>query len=142
MVGNGRAPRLALILPPMVLIAVVALGVAGRSPATPPRPSATVVAAAPIEARAPFATPSPRSDWPAAIAARNPAPRQREEGTDGLLGRLAFGLPGDTPYARPAPVNRFTLDDTRTSWSGLDSTPPWVRRLSVLGNDRADPSRR
>jgi hypothetical protein len=54
-------------------------------------------------------------------------PRAREEGTDGLMGRLPFGLANDTPYPPVERVNKFTIDDVlgRASWLG--TTPPWVR---------------
>ena len=119
-------------MPPVLLIAVVAVSlagrIAGRGPTTPSEPSAGVAAAGTAEpsarvafaarpgnivAPAPVATPSPRSDWPAAIAAR-----------------------------RAEPVNRFTRDDVRISWSGFDSTPPWVRRLGALSGFVTDPYER
>jgi hypothetical protein len=79
----------------------------------------------------------------AAVAERStPAGMAREEGTDGLMGRLPFGLPGDTPLVRLERANRFTLDDVRVSWSGYDSTPPWVRRIGALSNFRTDPYQR
>jgi hypothetical protein len=96
----------------------------------------------------PAATPSPswRSDWPAAISASHggstvrvdplgprgpltvPAGRRRVEGTDGLMGRLAFGLAGDTPLEPLVIANRFTIDDVALVVPRFDSTPPWVRR--------------
>ena len=91
------------------------------------------------------ATPSPRSDWPAAIADRNRpavAPREREEGTDGLMGRLPFGLANDTPYPLAESVNKFTIDDVLTGWSASDDTAPWSRRLGGLANYRTDPYER
>jgi hypothetical protein len=69
----------------------------------------------------------------------------REEGTDGLMGRLPFGLEGDTPLVRVerAPrLHRFAIDDVVVSWSALDTTPPWVRRLGGLPNYRTDPYQR
>ena len=99
---------------------------------------ASSVAAAP-----PTATPSPRSDWPAAIGPRVPPARlPREEGTDGLMGRLAFGLPNDTPTVRVTRENRFTIDDHIVAWAAFDRTPPWVRRLGGLVNFRTDPYQR
>jgi hypothetical protein len=91
----------------------------------------------------PAATPSARSDWPAALADRNrPVAREREEGTDGLMGRLPFGLANDTPYLPAERVNKFTIDDVRTGWSGSDDAPPWSRRLGGLANYRTDPYER
>ena len=61
--------------------------------------------------------------------------REREEGTDGLMGRLVFGLPGDTPYPSPVPrdrTDRFELDLVPTS-PHFDPVPLRGRRLGVLG---------
>ena len=44
-----------------------------------------------------------------------------------------------TPSQSASSLNRFTIDDVLTAWSPLDSTPPWVRRLDGLANDRSDP---
>ena len=91
----------------------------------------------------PASTPSPRSDWPAALADRDrPAAREREEGTDGLMGRLSFGLANDTPYPPAERVNKFTIDDVRTGWSASDDGPRWSRRLGGLANYRTDPYER
>jgi hypothetical protein len=69
----------------------------------------------------PPATPSPRSDWPAALADRNrPAP----------------------PYPPAERVNKFTIDDVRAGWSASDDAPPWSRRLGGLMNYRTDPYER
>ena len=103
------------------------------------------VASLPAATAATAATPSPRSDWPAAIADHNrPAvvPREREEGTDGLMGRLPFGLANDTPYPLAERVNKFTIDDVLTGWSASDDTAPWSRRLGGLANYRTDPYER
>ena len=70
---------------------------------------------------------------------------RREEGTDGLMGRLPFGLEGDRPLVPIDSVerlNRFTIDDRVVGWSTLDTTPPWVRRLGRLPNFRTDPYQR
>ena len=78
------------------------------------------------------------------MAGRTPPPpthRKREEGTDGLMGGIPFGLPNDNPYPSVEPVNRFTRDD-EVSATRLDTTPPWVRRLGALSNYRADPYQR
>jgi hypothetical protein len=130
------------------LAAVVAIGVLGRvsSPSTA-RPSASTVAQAaspePIVAAAP--TPSRRSDWPAAIGRRSTAPTgtprpDREEGTDGLMGGIPFGIPGDTPYPRRDAVNRFTIDDLVVTATRRDTTPPWVRRTGGLPTYVTDPA--
>lgn len=75
----------------------------------------------------------------------------REEGTDGLMGRLPFGLEGDTPLVAVDAVdagdaverrNRLTIDDAVVGWSTLDTTPPWVRRLGALTSYRTDPYQR
>jgi hypothetical protein len=80
---------------------------------------------------------------PAEPAVRTvPQGHRREEGTDGLMGRLAFGLSDDTPLVALEMVNRFTIDDVRSTWSSLDSTPPWVRRVGGLGNQKTDPYER
>jgi hypothetical protein len=102
------------------------------------RPAVPAVQEA-VAASLPAVTPSPRSDWPAALADRNrPATREREEGTDGLMGRLPFGLANDTPYPPAERVNKFTIDDVRTGWSAADDAPPWSRRLGGLTNFRTD----
>ncbi len=136
-------------MPPIVLVAVVAIAVAGRV-ADPARPAAPAAASAAARAGAAAtdpdvrsSTPSPRSDWPAAVAGRGLAlPVAREEGTDGLMGRLPFGLPNDTPYPRSEPVNRFVIDDVVAGWSSLDTTPPWVRRIGGLSSYVTDPYER
>ncbi|HET7703812.1 MAG TPA: hypothetical protein VFK35_10450 [Candidatus Limnocylindrales bacterium] len=116
-----------LLVPGLALAAVIGVGLAGGSgPAQiadgdPAPVSSTVVA--PLDT----------------TAARPTAPRRRETGTDGLMGRLPFDLP-------PAPVrplvNRFTIDDVRAAWSDLDTTPPWVRRIRGFGSYTADPYQR
>ena len=131
----------------MALIALAFVDV-DRSPEV-----AAVEAVAPAAAAAPVDTTvaSPvvtafRAEWPAAISGRGPAPAvpplPREHGTDGLMGRLPFGLPNDTPTIRVERANRFTLDDVQATWSGYDTTPPWVRRLGGLTNFRTDPYQR
>jgi hypothetical protein len=134
----------------VALIAVVAIAIAGRAggprpgPAeAPARLAVRAADASPPVSKA--ATPSPRSDWPAAIADRNRqavALREREEGTDGLMGRLPFGLANDTPYPLAERVNKFTIDDVLTGWSAADDAPPWSRRLGGLANYRTDPYER
>ena len=77
------------------------------------------------------------------MAARNRVkPLLREEGTDGMMGRLPFSLPDDTPVVPVTVANRFTIDDIRPAWSGNDATPPWVRRVGGLSNYRTDPYQR
>jgi len=126
-------------------MAIVAIAIAGRGsrpvPADQPAVPAVQEAAA---ASLPAVTPSARSDWPAAVADlnRSAAPREREEGTDGLMGRLPFGLANDTPYPPAERVNKFTIDDIRTGWSASDDAPPWSRRLGGLVNYRTDPYER
>jgi hypothetical protein len=79
--------------------------------------------------RLPAVAPIQRSDQ--AIA-----PRTREEGTDGLMGRLPFGLPNDTPYPRAERVNKFTIDDVLGRATSLGTTPPWVRSRGGEGATR------
>ena len=147
-----------VLLPAVLLIAVVVVAVGGRISTS--RPGVALVTAespaaaspAPVAVAAgaagasPEATASPRSDWPAAISRRNPAatvpPLPREHGTDGLMGRLPFGLPNDTPTIRVERANRFTLDDVQASRSGFDTTPPWVRLVAGLPRVRTDASQR
>jgi hypothetical protein len=135
----------------VALIAVVAIAIAGRAggprpgPAEGPANLAAQAADTSLPAAAAATTPSPRSDWPAAIADRNRqavALREREEGTDGLMGRLPFGLANDTPYPLAERVNKFTIDDVLTGWSAADDAPPWSRRLGGLANYRTDPYER
>jgi hypothetical protein len=135
------------------LVAVVAIAITGRGssarsvPAQAPVSPAVQIAAAslPAATATTAATPSPRSDWPAAIANRNHpavAPRERGEGSDGLMGRLPFGLANDTPDPLAERVNKFTIDDVLTGWSAADDAPPWSRRLGALANYRTDPYER
>ena len=77
------------------------------------------VQAAVAVASLPAVTPSPRSDWPAAIAERN---------------RRVY-----PPAER---VNKFTIDDVQAGWSASDDAPPWSRRLGGLTNYRTDPYER
>jgi hypothetical protein len=144
-----------VLLPAVLLIAVVVVALGGRmstsrvggAAVAVGSPAAVAVAAASPEATTPpAATTSPRSDWPAAISPRHPAPTvaplPREHGTDGLMGRLPFGLPNDTPTIRVERANRFTLDDAAATRSGFDTTPPWVRRLGGGTSVRTDANRR
>jgi hypothetical protein len=132
-----------VLLPAVILIAVVAVAVVGRiggpgpvADHAGPAAQAAAPASAPGATKVPIATTSPRSDWPAALSGRAPAatvpPLPREHGTDGLMGRLPFGLPNDTPTIRVERTNRFTLDDVPATRSGFDTTPPWVRRPAWL----------
>jgi hypothetical protein len=123
----------------------VAIGVLGRVTAPPAeRPVASsALSADALVAAVP--TPSHRSDWPAAIGRRTVAPTgtprpDREEGTDGLMGGIPFGIPGDTPYARRDMVNRFTIDDVVVTAFVNDTTPPWVRRNGGLTSFPTDPA--
>ena len=116
---------------PGVLIGVVVIGVAGRAGPVAPEARASVgaVAAPALVADVP-ARPLPSEQ--AARPGRNPTHRQREEGTDGLMGSLPFGIPGDTPYARGDRVNRFTIDDTVQVQIPFRAAPPWIRRNGAL----------
>ena len=151
-----------MLAPPLALIGIVALAVGGRIAGPPPRTgptasagvagitavvghgtvdgvsdaasSATLLPRDP-QADAPTAGPSFRSDWPAAIAAAGrsiTSPRSREEGTDGFMGRLPFGLPGDTPFGIPERHNKFTIDDIARA-----SGPPAKVAWSTLPDERA-----
>jgi hypothetical protein len=103
-----------------VLVAIVAVALIGRTATSaetrPGADPAVAVASVAVDSLAPVVapvpTPSRRSDWPAAIGERRAASRPpREEGTDGLMGGLPFGIPGDTPTIHLERVNRFTIDD-------------------------------
>jgi hypothetical protein len=95
-----------------------------RAPSKPPPAASSAVVA---DTRVRTAIPTLRSDWPLALAQRRSVvARAREEGTDGLMGRLPFGLPNDTPYPPAERVNKFTIDDV-LGRSSLGTTPPWVR---------------
>lgn len=132
-------------MPPIALVAIVAIAVAGRlsgptpeqAPVASPAVGAVVAVVEPSGLRG---TPSPRSDWPDAISNRTvPSIRRHETGTDGLMGSLPFDLPPDESGPM---VNRFTIDDVVASWAAWDTTPPWVRRLGALSSYRADPYQR
>ena len=137
-------------MPPIVLIGVVLMALSGRAPGptagprsgASPGASVEVVAAKGAEASHPAVTPSPRSDWPAAIGHGQVLPLLREEGTDGLMGRLPFGPPNDTPNATPTGFDFSKLDDERASWSADRAASPDSRRLGGLSNYRVDPYER
>lgn len=98
-----------------MLVAVVAVAIAGKTTNPPPdaasvAPPAILVAAAAQPSQAAAVTPSPRSDWPAALANRGQA-----------------GPPADR-------VNKFTIDDIRAVSPTFDTTPPWVRHPGRLAN--------
>jgi hypothetical protein len=80
---------------PGLLVTVVAIALGGRMDPWSSVPAAVPSAASadPVEALAPAATPLPVS----LLRARP----DREEGTDGLMGGIPFGLPNDNPYSRP-----------------------------------------
>ena len=133
-------------MPALSLGAVVALGLGGRTTGPAPAPRGSE---APVVALAPSPPVVEVAPSPPAVRVRPapPAGMQREEGTDGLMGRLPFGLDGDTPLVPVGAdgrshLNRFTIDDVRAAWSALDTTPPWVRRLGGLPNFRTDPYQR
>ena len=110
---------MAVLIAPVILVAVVAFAVAGRSvgqeSGTAPSASSVVLAARAADASLPTATPLPRSDWPAALADR---------------------------YPPAEPVNKYTIDDLVSGWSASDMSAPWVRRLHGLSNYRTDPYER
>ena len=109
---------------PLLLVGVVGLGVAGRVGGSGV-PSARA-SGAPVVALAPSVRAEPS---PAAARAQLGIPYQhdREEGTDGLMGGLAFGLPADTPLVRRERLNRFSIDDVQGLAWRPDGTPTWVR---------------
>ena len=115
-----------LLVGPGILVAVVALAIAGRGVGAPDGPpvdrAADVARAAPsvlMTDATPSASASPgwRSDWPAAIA-------------------------GAQRLASDAYVNRFTIDDVGSATPAFVTTPPWVHALGVIGRDRSDPFQR
>ena len=122
------------------------------------RPEAAAVASAapaglaqpalPARVAVVVASPSPafRADWPTAIRGSGvPVRLPREEGTDGLMGRLVFGLPNDTPIIHRAVVDWSAMVDERAEWSrsrAWDTTPPWVRRLGAFNSNLTDPYER
>jgi hypothetical protein len=108
---------------PVVLIGVVAVGLAGRvAPPARIAPSAAPVAEAS----------SPLEPVGTAQLAQRPTLRQREVGTDGLMGSLPFGIAGDAPYSRRDLTNRFTIDDTVHVQAPFRAAPPWIRRNAAL----------
>jgi hypothetical protein len=123
------------------LAAVVGLALAGGHRETRTDPTAAV-AAAPARAPAPAAAVASVPPVAPAIAgprsAATPVPHvttRREHGTDGLMGRLPFGLPDDTPIVRVVERHdRFVTDDVARTWSdssGDGPTPSF--RVRVLG---------
>jgi hypothetical protein len=76
---------------------------------------AEVARAEPSTTPAPVVSASPtwRSDWPAAIA-------------------------GAQRVASDEHRNRFTIDDLRTAPPIFVTTAPWVHALEVIGRDRSD----
>ncbi len=128
-VGGGRRPRLSLLIPPAALAAVLAFAIGGRvmGESADAAPALTPAATASVAPAPTSADPSPpdvaaaevpgtawRSDWPAAIRGTPPPYRRgREEGTDGLMGGLPFGLPNDTPLVPAERHDRFVTDDIR-----------------------------
>ena len=133
-------------MPVIALVAVVTLAVVGRAASSSPseRPEASVAAFAeattlrtPLAELDPNARPTvvPFAPYPIPV----PPPR-REQGTDGLMGRLPFDLPPDPPRDR---VDRFTIDDiVVVARPLLSTTPAWVRRLGSLSSYRVDPYQR
>jgi len=45
---------------------------------------------------------------------------------------------GAHPGSLAERVNKFTIDDVRTGWSSLETTPLWVRRPGNLANHKTD----
>jgi hypothetical protein len=125
-----------LLVPAGLLLVVVGLGVAGRIGAGPTPEPPTALSALTPAAEVPADRPSSGPSAPGPIAVAKP---RRQKGTDGFLPALPFDVP---PEPMPPRVDRFTIDDVRPGWSGLDTTPPWVRRLRGLGSYTADPYQR
>jgi hypothetical protein len=122
-----------LLLPLGALAAVVGFAVVGgHREATIDRPAAIAVA-----------VPAPTSAPVASVIAglrsvATPVPHvttRREQGTDGLMGRIPFGLPDDMPTVRVIERHdRFVTDDVVRTWSdssGDGPTPAF--RVRVLG---------
>jgi hypothetical protein len=134
-----------LLLPPLALIAVAGIALFGQTTGREgPRPGGSGApdgsggpAVAVIEPVVESIVPSvpPLRGTVATVPGPRtvPAGRRREEGTDGLMGRLPFGLANDTPLVPIVPL---------VGPSTGDSPPPWIRRLTVLGNYRTDPYQR
>jgi hypothetical protein len=108
-----------------VLVGVVGIGIVGRGGTSSPLASTPPILAVAPSARI-EAPPAAVPGAPLGI----PWQHDREEGTDGLMGGLAFGLPGDTPLVRRERLNRFTIDDAHLTVSRPVTTPPWVRGTS------------
>jgi hypothetical protein len=100
---------------------------------TPPSPSAPVVAAV-----APDVVPLPPS---LAQVARVPVilTDKRHHGTDGLMGRLPFGLAGDSPTVFADRQDRFEMEPLIT-WSMATAHEPArpTYHQGGLSNPRAD----
>jgi hypothetical protein len=120
-------------VPLVALAAVVGLAVAGSHRETRIDPPAAVAAA-------PAGTPAAAPVAPAIASPRTaatPVPHvttRREHGTDGLMGRLPFGLPDDTPIVRVVERHdRFVTDDVaRTLSDSSHDGPTPSFRVRVL----------
>jgi hypothetical protein len=126
----------------VLLVGVVGLGVAGRvGGAVTPSPQASrpppVAVAAPAVAEAASTTAGAPLEVPYQLGI--PYQHVREEGTDGLMGGLAFGLPGDTPLVRRERLNRFTIDDVQALVWQPAGAPSWVRGAGGPAIVSADP---
>ena len=111
----------------MGLAAVVGFAVAGAQ-----REKAidlpAAVAAAPTRTAAPAAVAPTAPAIAGPRSAATPVPyvtTRREHGTDGLMGRLPFGLPDDTPIVRIVERHdRFVTDDVARTWSDSSHDGP------------------
>ena len=103
---------------------VVGIGVAGGHVEGPVRVAA--VSPAPVAAAAAPSAAVARVVPAEAAATNNRSARivGREHGTDGLMGRLPFGIPGDSPLKWADRVDRFTIDDTVLGWAGSAPVEP------------------
>ena len=102
-----------MAVPIVALAGVIGLAVAGTdrsTSASPPEPLAGQVAAGAVP-DAPRSAEPRGTDSPTVIS---PAVRylpSREHGTDGLMGRLPFGIAGDSPLVRAERRDKFIIDD-------------------------------
>jgi hypothetical protein len=126
-----------LLAPPIALLAVIGLAIAGGH-----RPDPADVAVAPRVESIPPASQAPIAaveraalTVPIAFAAR------REQGTDGLMGRLPFGIADDSPLVHVERRDKFIIDDRILTWlepAYHEPNRPSFRQ-GGLSNYRVDP---
>ena len=140
MVRAGPGRRWSLWVAPLLLVGVAVIGIAGRvAPAVRPAPRGSAAVAGPSAVDVVAVLP-PSSGPRAALGV--PYQHAREEGTDGLMGGIPFGLPADSPLVRLDRINRFTIDDVALGWSGGSSFPTRVHRIGGLPSYATDPRAR